>query len=142
MPETYPDRTGWMTGALLDLPACPPFPQFTDFERSALEHIASTLADDEAAFRAQIATARVVDRINTDRGFYTRIAVDRAVASPAPALNTASAHFEVACFEHGVGVILWDEDRSGYLRTIEGFAYGDSRMGGRDLAGLKFVGAA
>jgi hypothetical protein len=131
-----------MTGALLDLPACPPFPQLTDFEARALDCIASTLLGEEAALRAQIGNARVVDRINTGHGFYTRIAIDSSTAPAAPALYAASARFNVVGFEHGLGVILWDEARSGHLATIEGFVYGDAELVGLELVALKFVGPA
>jgi hypothetical protein len=142
MPESIPDRTGWMTGPLVQLPACPPFPALTDFEARAVQFIASTLASDEIAIRAQLSTARAVDRINTGHGFYTRIVVERATTPSAPALRAATARFNAEGFEHGVGVILWDEEGSGYLATIEGFVYGDSQMDERDLATLKFGGPA
>jgi hypothetical protein len=139
MPKEKPDRAGWVSGSLSELPSAPPFPQLTEFEARALDCIAPMLSEDESAFRAQIATARVVDRINTGHGFYTRIEVDRAACPPAPSLQAAGADFEVLDVVHGVGVVLWDDNLSGYLATIEGFTYVDPGLSGRDLAALRFV---
>lgn len=90
-----PNRNGWMTGARSDTLACPPFPDFTDFERQALESTAPQFGDLADAFRAQIKVAEVVDRINTMVGFYTRVKVDRAKSSPAP-LRYRDAHLRTA----------------------------------------------
>ena len=136
MPHNIPDRTGWVTGGLAELPACPPFPQFTDFESKALECIAALFGDAEEAFRGQVATARVVDRINTVVGFYTRVVVDRAQCEPL-AVRLKGGHFDVEGVEFGLGVVLWDDD--GYLDEIEGFTYSDDALKDVDLAGLKLI---
>lgn len=133
-----PNRNGWMTGARSDTLACPPFPDFTDFERQALESIALSFGDLADAFRAQLAVSEVVDRINTIVGFYTRVKVDRAKCSPLP-LRNRDAHFEAEGIENGVGIVLWDTDGDGYLETIEGWTAGDDPLKGIDLAKLKFI---
>jgi hypothetical protein len=133
-----PNRNGWMTGPLADAPACPPFPAFTDFERRALDSTATLFGDKADAFREQVASAEVLDRINTIVGFYTRVKVDRAKCSPVP-LSHQSAHFEVEGIEHGLGIVLWDNDRDGYLETIEGWTVDENPLEGVDLAQLKFV---
>ncbi|CAN7210979.1 hypothetical protein LJR225_000746 [Phenylobacterium sp. LjRoot225] len=131
-----PNRDGWVTGALAELPPCPPFPEFTDFEQRALDSIAALFDADEDVFRRQIAAARVVDRINTIVGFYARVIVDRSKCQPLN-MRAKGGHFEVEGIEHGMGVVLWEED--GYLNLIEGFTYSDSPLEGVDLAELKFI---
>ena len=130
-----PDRHGWVTGELAKLPPCPPFPAFTVFERHALESLAPLFAPHEGMYRAQIDVARVVDRINTKVGFYTRIAVDRKSCQPL-ALRLKGGQFEVDGVVHGMGVVLWDDDS--YLDTIEGYTHLGSQLEGLDLADLKF----
>ncbi|MEK6642433.1 MAG: hypothetical protein AABZ08_00870 [Planctomycetota bacterium] len=127
-----------MTGPLADAPACPPFPAFTDFERRALDSIAPLFGDKADAFREQVASAEVVDRINTIVGFYTRVKVDRVRCSPVP-LSQGDAHFEVEGIEHGLGIIVGIRDGDGYLETIEGWTVGENPLEGVDLADLKFV---
>jgi hypothetical protein len=127
-----------MTGPLADAPSCPPFPAFTDFERRALDSTALLFGDQAEAFREQVVTAEVVDRINTIVGFYTRVKVDRARCSPVP-LSHQGAHFEVEGIEHGLGIVLWDTDGDGYLETIEGWTVDKNPLEGVDLADLKFV---
>ncbi len=131
-----PDRDGWVSGALANLPPSPPFPAFTDFERKSLDCIAALFEQDEGAFRDQIAAAKVVDRINTIVGFYTRVEVDRAMCRPLE-ISYKGAHFEVKGVEHGLGVVLWGAD--GFLDTIEGFTYTDDPLKNVDLSGLHFV---
>jgi hypothetical protein len=80
--------------------------------------------------------SRVVDRVNTNVGFYTRIVVDREAARPLPIKQTG-AHFEVPGTRYGMMMALWDED--GYLSHIEGVTYGDDDLGGEGLADLDFV---
>lgn len=138
MDAPKPNRAGWMTGPLADAPACPPFPALTDFERKALDGFAPLFGDKGGVYREQIASAEVVDRINTIVGFYTRVKVDRARCSPVP-LRCQSAHFEVEGIEHGLGVFLWDTDGDGYLETIEGWTVDEDPLKGIDLAKLKFV---
>jgi hypothetical protein len=133
-----PDRDGWMKGALADAPACPPFPDFTDFERCVLEHIAPLFGNQEKEFRRQLDSAEVTDRINTIVGFYTRVRVDRASSEPVQ-FRQQGAHFEVEGVEHGISVILWDKDRDGYLETIEGFTVDDNSLDGGELAALKLI---
>jgi hypothetical protein len=138
MSAPKPNRDGWMTGPLADAPACPPFPAFTDFERRALDSTAPLFGDKADAFREQVASAEVVDRINTIVGFYTRVKVDRVRCSPVP-LSHQGAHFEVEGIEHGLGIVLWDTDGDGYLETIEGWTVDENPLEGVDLADLKFV---
>jgi hypothetical protein len=138
MSEPTPDRSGWMNGPLAEVPSCPPFPAFTDFERRALDDIAPLFGNKADAFREQVATAEVVDRINTSVGFYTRVKVDRTKCASVP-LRHPGAHFEVAGIEHGIGIVLWDTDGDGYLETIEGWTVGENPLEGIDLANLKFV---
>jgi len=125
-----------MNPSLADYPAIPPFPSFTDFEKQALACISEQFGSDEQAFRDQIAASKVVDRINTIVGFYTRVFVDRSLCRPLP-VGLKGEHFEVDQVQHGVGIVLWEED--GYLETIEGFTYDDDPFEGRDLANLKFL---
>jgi hypothetical protein len=131
-----PDRDGWVTGPLAKLPPCPPFPALTAFEQRALESIAVLFDADADAFRDQIASLQVIDRINTVVGFYTRVVVDRSKCRPLN-IRAKGGHFDVEGIEHGVGVVLWDDD--GYLETIEGFTYDDDPLAARDLATLKFI---
>ncbi len=131
-----PDREGWVTGPLASLPPCPPFPAFTDFETQALNSIAALFETDAAAFRQQIASARVIDRINTIVGFYTRVVVDRSNCQPL-SIRGKGGHFEVEGVDLGMGIVLWDDE--GYLDQIEGFTYTDDPLARVDLAGLKFV---
>ena len=121
-----------------DGPPCPPFPEFTDFERRALECTAPLFGEEADAFREQVASAEVVDRINTKVGFYTTVKVDRAKCSPVP-LSHQGAHFEVEGIEHGLGIVLWDTDGDGFLETIEGCTVDENPFEGVDLAKLKFV---
>ena len=130
MNTAKPNRDGWVIGALAEQPPCPPLPAFTQFERKALDCIAAEFANEEAAFREQVASAEVTDRINTAVGFYTRVRVDR---------TKQGAHFDVEGVEHGLGVILWDKSGDGYLDTIEGYTYDDDPLAGVNLADLKFV---
>src|SRR5580765_7778845 len=101
MTSPKPNREGWMTGPLADAPACPPFPDFTDLERCALEHIAPLLGNQERAIRRQFASAEVTDRINTIVGFYTRVRVDRSSSAPVQ-FRQQAAHFEVEGIKHGL----------------------------------------
>lgn len=133
-----PNRDRWITGVLANASACPPFPAFTDFERRALESTAPLFGEKADAFREQIASAEVVDRINAIVGFYTRVRVDRANCSPVP-LSHQGAHFEVEGIEHGVGIVLWDTDGDGFLETIEGWTVDENPLEGVELADLKFV---
>lgn len=131
-------RDRWFTGPLAELPACPPFPAFTDFERRALDSIAPIYGDGEEAFRAQVANAEVVDRINTIVGFYTRVRVDHAKCSPVP-IRLGGAHFDVEGVELGLHIILWDTDGDGYLDTIEGIGVVEDLLKDVDLARLNLV---
>lgn len=139
MNSELPNREGWLTGELAAYPACPPFPSFTNFEARALDCLASMFGADAKEFRKQVNASKVVDRVNTIVGFYTRVVVDRSACRPLP-VRLKSGHFEVAGIEHGIGVVLWDED--GYLETIEGFTYDDNTLAGRDLSDLKLVALA
>ena len=126
-----------MLEPLASMPACPPFPDFTDFERKALDVIAGSFGPHADTLRKQIDASQVIDRINTIHGFYTRIKVDRSACGALPVAQTDGGYFEVEGIEHGVGVILWYED--GFLSDIEGFGYGEDVFEGIDLSGLKFV---
>jgi hypothetical protein len=120
MSKELPNRDGWVTGVLADYPPVPPFPNFTDLERQALDCIASGLAQDEAALRVQLAHCQVIDRINTIVGFYTRVAVDRQAAPALQGLmrGPEGAQIELVQATYGLIFLLWFED--GYLETIEG----------------------
>ncbi|MGV3577513.1 hypothetical protein [Brevundimonas sp.] len=132
-----PDRCGWVDEPLASLPAIPPFPELTDFERRTLSVIAKLFGPNEAAFLQQVEAARVTDRIDTVVGFYTRIAMDRATVTALP-ITHKGAHFEVPGTRYGMLVTLWDDD--GYLAQIEGVTYGEDDMGGQKLADLDFTG--
>ena len=132
-----PNRDGWKDGELAALPAIPPFPEFTDFERLALYSSAKECGPEEGAFREQVLNCRVIDRINTVVGFYTRVMVDRSVCPPV-AIDFKGANFEVEHVEYGVGVILWGKD--GYLGEIEGFTFGHNGLCGQSLATLRLLG--
>jgi hypothetical protein len=131
-----PDRSGWLSGPLVSYPPVPPFPQFTNFERRALEVMAELFGPDASEFRRQIDACRVVDRVNTVVGFYTRTVVDKAAARPLT-ITYKGAHFEVPGTRYGMTVLLWDDD--GYLSTIEATTYGEDDLGGQDLVDLNFV---
>ncbi len=133
-----PNREGWVTSPLADAPACPPFPDFTDLERRALELIAPLFGTEEIAFRRQIAFAEVTDRINTVVGFYTRVRVDHSSSDPA-VFRQQGAHFDVEDVKHGLSVILWDDDGDGYLDTIEGVTFDGNPLEGVELASLKLI---
>lgn len=135
MPDV-PDRSGWVDEPLASLPAIPPFPALTNFERRTLSVIAKLFGPDEATFLTQVEAARVTDRINTVVGFYTRIAMDRATVAALP-ITHKGAHFEVPGTRYGMLVTLWDDD--GYLTQIEGVTYGEDDMGGQELANLDFT---
>jgi hypothetical protein len=133
-----PDRTGWMEGELAKKPASPPFPEFTDFERRALDCIAPIFGELESDFRGQVAGATVTDRINTIVGFYTRVKVDRSKCKPVP-IRAKGAQFEVRCVEHGIGVVLWDVDGDGFLETIEGYTVDEDPLRNIELRNIEFV---
>ncbi len=137
MIDGVPDREGFVTGELAKLQPSPPFSDLTDFERKALDSIASLFGPDEGGFRLQVANARVLDRINTGHGFHTRIEVDRAACLPLP-IGRRGGDFEVESIPAGIGVVLWDDH--GYLSAIEGFTYGEGHdLVGVDLRNLSFV---
>ena len=137
MVAELPNRKGWMNEPLASLPACPPFPQLTAFEEAALEAISLLFGKDAEKFLAQVSASKVIDRINTAHGFYTRVSVDRANVQPVD-LERKGGSFEVEGIEHGLGLLLCGED--GYLETIEGYSYGGDPLLGRTLADLKFLG--
>jgi hypothetical protein len=127
-----------MTGPLADAPASGPFPDFTDLEWRALQQIAPLFGNRERAFRRQVASAEVTDRINTIVGFYTRVRVDRSSCDAAQ-FRRQAAHFDVEGIEHGISVILWDDDGDGYLDTIEGVTVDENPLEGVELATLKLI---
>jgi hypothetical protein len=128
-----------MTGELAGRPACPPFPDFTDFESNALNCIAVDLGPDEAAFRAQVSACQVVDRFDTVVGFYTRVRVDKSKCRPLSS-SFKGAQFKVGGVEPCVGVVLWEGGSDGHLETIEGWTVGDDGLGGQQLNELRFIG--
>ena len=132
----FPDRSGWFVESLVTYPPVPPFPELTTFERRALDVIAEAFGPDASEFRRQIDACRVVDRVNTIVGFYTRTEVDKAAARPLT-ITHKGAHFEVPGTRYGMIVILWGDE--GYLSTIEGTTYGEDDLGGQDLVDLDFV---
>lgn len=106
----------------------------TAFERYALQAVAQTLGpEDRRAFEQQISAAKVVSRQNTIVGFYTEVEVDRERSLPAT-INKAGVAFEVEGVPSGMGVVLWDDN--GFLKTIEGFTYGDEELPDVPLAEL------
>ncbi|PZQ54035.1 MAG: hypothetical protein DI570_23400 [Phenylobacterium zucineum] len=113
----------------------PPLPELTNFERQALRDIAALFESEADDFLGQVASARVVDRVNTGVGFYTRVIVDRSLCKPLP-VRAKGGHFEVEGLSLGLGVVLWDDE--GYLRTIEGYTYEESPLEARNLSGLKY----
>ena len=131
-----PDRSGWLNEPLASYPPVPPFPQLTTFERRALDVIAEAFGPDASEFRRQIDACRVVDRVNTIVGFYTRTEMDKTAAR-CLAVTRKGAHFEVPGTRYGMMVILWGDE--GYLSTIEGTTYGEDDLGGQDLVDLDFV---
>lgn len=135
MTDYLPDRHGWLNEPLASYPAEPPFPAFTDFERRALADLASAFGQQADAFRDQLAAARVVDRVNTKVGFYTRVVLDRSLCRPLP-IRAKRGHFEVESLSLGMGLVLWED--SGYLATIEGYTYEDSPLEGVPLADLRY----
>jgi hypothetical protein len=137
MTPHLPDREGWKTGPLASLPACPPFPEFTDFERKALQVIAECFGPNADIFRRQIAASEVTDRINTIHGFYTRIKVDRSACAPLPTDQRGGGDFEVKGIKHGVGVLSWFNE--GYLEQLEGFGYDHDVFAGKNLSDVKFI---
>jgi hypothetical protein len=137
MVSELPDRRGWMNDPLASLPAYPPFPEFTAFETAALNAISALFGTEADRFLAQVNASKVVDRINTAHGFYTRVLVDRSHCQPLP-LREKGGSFDVEGIKHGIGVLLWEDD--GYLETIEGYSYGGDPLLGRSLADLKFLG--
>lgn len=135
MKNALPDRAGWLNEPLASLPVEPPLPELTNFERQALRDIAALFESEADDFLGQVASARVVDRVNTGVGFYTRVIVDRSLCKPLP-VRAKGGHFEVEGLSLGLGVVLWDDE--GYLRTIEGYTYEESPLEARNLSGLKY----
>jgi len=88
-------------------------------------------------FAKQVEACRVVDRVDTKVGFYTRIAVDRTKTTALP-ISRKGGHFDVPGTQHGLSITLWDDD--GYLSTIEGVTYGGDDLGGQSLVDLDFIG--
>ncbi|KHL24277.1 hypothetical protein PK98_15035 [Croceibacterium mercuriale] len=86
-------------------------------------------------FLDQVNASKVIDRINTAHGFYTRVSVDRSLCSPIP-VGQKGGSFKVEGIEHGLGVLLWGDD--GFLETVEGYSYGGDPLLDRSLADLKF----
>ncbi|MFP1132127.1 hypothetical protein [Asticcacaulis sp. W401b] len=139
MSNLYPDRTGWATGPLSELPFEGPFPDFTPFESYVLQELASEFESHEHVFREQLRHAQVIDRINTGAGFYTRVKIEPS-SCPALSYRQQGSHFDVADVEHGIGIVLWGDE--GYLDTIEGYTYGDVSLVGRELSGLHILASA
>lgn len=100
-----------------------------------MEVLSAHFGSDAEAFRRQIEAARVMDRVDTIVGFYTRVVVDRTAARPL-SMNKVGAHFEVPGIEYGMLVLLWEDD--GYLSQIEGVTYQED-LGGQALVDLDFV---
>jgi hypothetical protein len=121
---------------LASLPACPPFPSFTEFEAKALEAIAELFGDKADEFRQQVARGEVIDRINTIHGFYTRVRIGRGESRPVEIAHQGG-HFAVEGLQHGVGVTVWGDD--GYLETIEGYTYDYGGLEGWQLSELKLL---
>ncbi|WP_157982018.1 hypothetical protein [Oceanicella sp. SM1341] len=123
--------------------------ELTPLEAAVFHHICETdtarlSADQRGTLRAQLATARVVDRDNTGHGFYTTIEVDR---SAAPKWDGERLAHGPAVRMHGLGegnmlgFILWLEH--GYAHVLEAFQYGDRtgqtvNLREHDLSRLRF----
>ncbi|MEW5686253.1 MAG: hypothetical protein AB1942_15160 [Pseudomonadota bacterium] len=137
MTDHLPDRSGWLNEPLASYPVEPPLPAFTDFEQRALEDLAAAFGPQAGTFREQLAAARVVDRVNTKVGFYTRVVVDRFRCRPLH-IRAKGGHFEVEGLSLGMGLVLWEHD--GYLATIEGYTYDDLPLEGVELASLGYRG--
>jgi len=137
MHKTYPDRQGWVTGPLVDLPPEGPFPDLTDFETQVLHEIAPLFGANEALFRQQVENCQVTDRVNTGSGFYTRLTLDRSSCQPL-SYNQQGGHFHVDAVAHGLGIVLWDKD--GYLETIEGYTMGEVSLKDMRLSSLRYIG--
>jgi hypothetical protein len=125
-----------MNEPLASSPAVPPFPEFTDFERKALDVIARSFGDDAKKFLRQVEASEVIDRINTIHGFYTLVKVDRSACEALHVGQKGGGHFEVEGIRYGLGVITWFED--GYLKELEGFGY-DDVLDGKNLSELNFI---
>ncbi|MBX3479807.1 MAG: hypothetical protein KF842_05365 [Caulobacter sp.] len=143
MENEIPDRGGWVTGELATYPPVPPFPSFTRFEQGVLETMADAAGENGDIFRQQLRAARVVDRINTVVGFYTRIVIERGAAPLLATINPrlSGCQTELAEANYGLVFILSYED--GYLSQIEGclnssgnYDSGDDTLGGSDLSWL------
>lgn len=120
MVSEIPDRTGWVSEPLASYPPVPPFPDFTPFEAGVLECIALKSGPCEPIFRQQLAAARVVDRINTVVGFYTRLSIDRAAAPHLQALSTNLHGAQTELVEANWGLVFILRFANGFLEGIEG----------------------
>jgi hypothetical protein len=104
---------------------------FTNLEAAVLQLVCETDAvqlsvDQRQVLKAQLRTAKVIDRDNTGHGFYTTFEVDRNAAPRLEGVNMIDAPsmiMEGLGQGNSLGFILWAED--GYPTTLEGFQNGD-----------------
>jgi hypothetical protein len=111
-------------------------PDFTAFERAALEEIC-THSQERPALEGQLATARVSRRRNTGVGFITCFDVDRngpPLTSRWRVLGNVAA--TIAGFERPLLLALFmNKDR--YANMLEATTAGDSTLG-IDLSAVRF----
>ena len=120
MTNEIPDRSGWLGEPLASYPAVPPFPAFTAFEAGVLECIARRAGAYEQIFRQQLAAARVVDRVNTIVGFYTRVVIDRSHTPPLTDIPDDIRGAQTELAEANWGLVFLPRYRDGFLDDIEG----------------------
>jgi hypothetical protein len=142
MANEIPDRTGWLSEPLASYPPVPPFPNFTPFEAGVLECVARQSGPYEQIFRQQIMAARVVDRINTIVGFYTRVSINRAEAPPLPELRANLCGVQTELAEANWGLVFILRYENGFLDDIEGaLNYSGEFQPDEDTLGDKSLGA-
>lgn len=101
----------------------PMTPELTDLERAAMEMMLEGESSVLEELRRQWPHSTISRRELTGCGFFTYLAVDRAVCAPTTPLRLviAGPHGEISGLAHGVGFMLIVEE--GYLSFLEGFSY-------------------
>ena len=135
MSNDLPDRTGWLEWPVSAYPPVPPFPAFTAFEQSVLGCIADHTPDG-SILRRQLSAAKVVDRVNTSVGFYTRIVVDQSKAPPLARISRQQSGAITEILQARHGLVFHVGYVNGYLDEIEGILNG-SKCDGDSLDGLE-----
>jgi hypothetical protein len=97
--------------------------ELTDLERAAMEMMLEGESSVLEALRRQWTHATISRRELTGCGFFTYLAVARAVSEPTMPrrLVISGPHGEIPGLAHGVGFVLFVEE--GYLSFLEGFSY-------------------